>query len=152
MKKVKVLLLSLAIVFLVAYIGSLFTSNNTNSEWYQSIKPAITPPNFVFPTAWTIIFVLIAVSLYLVWISAKKKDKQKIAIVFGINFLLNILWSYLYFSLRNPLFAFIELIFLWLSIGAMIFITNKVNKTSAYLLLPYLLWVSFAAVLNYLSI
>lgn len=147
----KVLIVILIIVYLVAFIGSIFTSSNVNSEWYQSTKTFITPPNWVFPIVWNILFFLIALSLYFSWIKSNKKQKRKIAIVFGINFLFNILWSVLFFTMKNPVFSFYELVFLlWSSILAMIFITRKINKLSAYLLIPYLLWVSFAGVLNYL--
>ena len=146
----EVLFFSFVIVFLVAFIGSSFTTSGINSSWYQSIKPNIAPPNYIFPIVWNILFFLIALSLYFVWI--KGELRMRIVIVFGLNFLLNILWSYLFFSLRLPLFAFIELIFLWLSILLMIFVSWNINETSGYLLVPYLFWVSFAAVLNFLSI
>ncbi len=150
--KWSVLIASLLIVYGVAAIGSLFTSQETNSSWYQSIRPSITPPNWVFPIVWNILFFLIGISLYFAWTNSKNKDKFKISIVFGINFLLNILWSVLYFGIKNPEVAFYEIIFLLLSIVLMIYVTSKVSKKSAYLLVPYLLWVSFASVLNYLSI
>lgn len=148
----KVLIICLVIVYLVAIVGSLFTSPVTDSSWYESIKPSITPPNFVFPIVWNILFFLIALSLYFSWINIKKKeDKNKILWIFGINFILNILWSVLYFGLKNPLLAFFELIFLLASIVLMIIITYRIKKLSAYLLIPYGIWVSFAGVLNYLS-
>ena len=100
----------------------------------------------------SILFFLIALSLYSAWINSKKKEKKIIAIVFGINLFLNALWSYIYFGLRNVNLAFIELILLWISIVSMIYVTYKINKKSSYLLIPYLLWVSFAGILNYLSI
>jgi len=146
------LILCFLIVILVAFLGSLFTSTGTGTEWYQQIKPSITPPNFVFPIAWTILFVLIAISLYLVWTNSEnKQEKTKVAWVFGINLVLNVLWSLFFFGLRNPLFGFIEIIFLWLTIWMMIFISWKINKTGAWFLIPYLLWVSFASILNLLA-
>ena len=147
----KVLISSLIIVYLVAFIGSLFTAPVTDSEWYDSIRPEITPPNWVFPIVWNILFFLIAISLYISWVNAKKMEKKKVALVFGINFILNILWSVFYFGLKNPASAFYILILLWFSILTMIFVTCKIKKSSAYLLIPYLLWVSFAGILNYLS-
>ncbi len=147
----KILILSLVIVYLVAFIGSLFTAPVTDSDWYDSIRPSITPPNWVFPVVWNFLFFLIALSLYFSWINANKEYKQKIGIVFGINFILNIFWSVLYFGLKNPFYAFIEIIILGLSILLMIFITYKVDKKASYLLVPYFLWVSFASILNYLS-
>ncbi len=154
MKKInwKVLIISLVIVYLVAGIGSLITSSATKTEWYQAIKPKLTPPNFVFPIVWTVLFFLIGLSLYFAWTSGKKNDNKKIALVFAINLILNILWSILYFKLKNPLIAFFELILLWFSIILMIAVVRKTSKLAAYLLIPYLLWVSFAGILNYLSI
>jgi len=149
----KVLIVSLVIVYAVAFIGSLFTSSAVKTAWYESIKPSITPPSWVFPIAWNVLFFLIALSLYFSWINAKNSEiKKKVALVFAINFILNILWSILYFGMKNPFASFIEIIFLLFSIGAMIYVTYKISKKAAYLLVPYLLWVSFASILNYLSI
>ena len=108
----KVLVVSFLVVFLVAYLGSLFTSTTVNSEWYEGIKPKLTPPSYVFPIVWNILFILIALSLYLLWVKADKNGRKNVAFAFGINFLLNILWSVLYFGLKNPKLAFFELIFL----------------------------------------
>jgi len=142
----------MAISFGAAALGSLFTASAVKSDWYSSIKPAITPPNFVFPIVWTILFFLMGLSLYSLWIKANRDMRRVVGVVFGFNFLLNILWSVLYFGMRNPLFAFIEIIVLWLSIATMIYAAWKVDKKAAWMLVPYLVWVSFAAVLNYLSI
>ena len=148
--KWKVLIISLIIVYAVAFLGSLFTAPNTGTEWYNSIKPDITPPNFVFPVVWNIIFFLIALSLYFAWTSSKKKDKPKIALLFGVNFLLNVLWSVIFFSLKLPLVSFFELILLWVSTLFLILFTRKIKKISSYLLIPYLIWLTFAGILNFL--
>jgi translocator protein len=147
----KVLLASLIIVYIVAFLGSLFTAPNTSTDWYQSIRPSITPPNWVFPIAWNFLFFLITLSLYFSWVSSNKKQKVKIAWVFAINFVLNILWSVLFFGLKNVKLAFVEIIILWISILSMILVTRKINKKASYLLWPYLIWVSFATILNFLS-
>lgn len=153
MKRVnlKVLFLCLLIVYLVAFIGSLLTTSSVNSSWYDSIKVSLTPPNWVFPVVWNILFLLIAVSLYFAWVKSKnKKGRKKVAVAFGINLFLNLLWSFLFFFLQSPKLAFFELIFFWISILAMIFVAYKIKKVSAYLLIPYALWVAFAGILNYL--
>ena len=148
--KLKVLVMSLITVFLVALIGSFFTSKNTNTPWYESIKPEITPPSYVFPIVWNTLFFLIALSLYFSWIN-KTKNKKVLALAFGINFFLNILWSYLFFYLKQIRLAFFEIIILEISIIYLIIYTYKIDKKASYLLIPYLIWVGFASVLNYLA-
>ena len=148
-----ILFLSLVTVYGTAALGSIFTSAGVKSFWYLSIKPSITPPNFVFPIIWNILFFLIFISLYISLTKSKnKKISSKVEIVFGINFLLNFLWSFFYFGLRNPLLAFADLILLFFSILAMIKITWKINRKASWILVPYLLWIIFAGILNYLSI
>lgn len=146
------LIICFIIVYLSAFIGSLFTSPNVSSDWYESIKPEITPPNYIFPIVWNILFFLIALSLYTSLSASKKKeDKKIIFVLFGINLLLNIFWSVLFFGLQNPFLAFFELIIFWISILLLILFTYRINKFSSYILIPYLVWVSFAGILNYLS-
>ncbi|MBS3073633.1 tryptophan-rich sensory protein [Candidatus Pacearchaeota archaeon] len=150
---VLIFIICLLIVFLVAFLGSIFTSSGVNSLWYDSIKPKITPPNWVFPLVWNILFLLIAISLFFAWTRAKnKKEKIKVGFLFGINLFLNILWSFLFFGLRNPLFGFIEIILVWLSILALIIGLWGISKISSWFLVPYILWVSFASIINYLAI
>jgi translocator protein len=158
MKRVNVLtlVLILFVVYAFAFIGTLLTSSAVNSSWYSSIKPSITPPNWVFPVVWNILFLLISLSLYISWMAKAKNNKEskkiklKLAVVFGINLILNVLWSFFFFTLRNPILSFFELIIFWISILVMIFVTYRVQKWSAYLLVPYALWVAFAGILNYL--
>jgi tryptophan-rich sensory protein len=148
----KVLIISLVIVFLISSLGSLFMGNSSQSDWYQNIKPSITPPNYIFGIVWPILFILIALSIYFAWINSKKKNKPKLIIFFGINLVLNFIWTLIYFKLQNPFLAFIDIILILISIGYLIIFTYKINKLSSYLLYPYLLWVSFATILNYLSL
>ena len=122
----KILIISLIVVYAIAIIGSLVMGNAVNTSWYENIKSPITPPNYVFPIVWNILFFLIAISLYFAWTSAKKKQKNKIIFVYGINLLLNAFWSYLFFNKQNVSGAFYELIVLWFSIWIMIFITWKI--------------------------
>jgi len=146
------LIWSFIIVALVAFLGSIFTSSNVNSDWYSSIKPSITPPNFLFPIIWNILFFLIAISLYLSWVYSTKNEKRKVILAYGINFFLNILWSFLFFGLKQIILAFIEIILLFLSVLILIFVSYKIKRKSSYLLIPYLLWILFASILNYLSV
>lgn len=145
----KVLIFSFILVFAVAFTGSLFTSGNVKSQWYLDNKPSFTPPNWIFAPVWTLLYVLISLSLYFVWTKAKKTEKGKIAIVFGINLLANVLWSYLFFEIKNPLLAFLDIILILTTIILMIFTVGKIDKKAGWLLVPYLLWVIFASFLNF---
>jgi tryptophan-rich sensory protein len=115
-------------------------------------KPFFSPPNWVFGPVWTLLFLLMGIALYIIWVIKEKKllEKRFYAISwFKIQFAFNVLWSYLFFGLRNPFLGFIGIIFLWLSIVITIIYFYKINKTAAYLMVPYLLWVSFASLLNF---
>lgn len=152
MGKILVFAVCLFISYLASFIGSIFTRNEVNSSWYYSIRPALTPPNYVFPVVWGILFFLIGASLFLAWTSSKKNEKKMVAFVFGLNLILNVLWSYFYFGLHSPLLGFVDIILMLISIVWMIVVCYPINKNSSYLLVPYLIWVLFATVLNYLSI
>ena len=149
-KNIYILILCFLFVYLFAFIGSAFTSTSVDSEWYQSVKPSLTPPNWVFPVVWNILFFLIALSLFFAWTKSNKKQKTKVAILFSINLLLNVLWSLSFFFLKNPTLAFVDLILLEFSTIVIILFIKKIEKKSAWLLVPYLLWVGFAGILNYL--
>lgn len=150
---IKILVTCLLIVYAVAFLGSLFTSPSVDSSWYDSVRPSITPPNWVFPIVWNVLFFLIGLSLYFSWTSSKNKNvKKKVAFAFGLNLVLNVLWSVLYFGLQKPLYAFIEIFFLEASIIYLVYVTYNINKKAGWLVVPYLIWVSFAIILNYLSI
>ena len=148
--KITKLISSILICQLAGIIGSVFTSSSV-STWYAALqKPSFNPPNWVFSPVWITLFVLMGISLYLIWDKGIKSKYSKIAvIIFGAQLVLNILWSVLFFGLRSPLSAFIEIIFLWTAILVTIIYFFKISKPAAYLLIPYILWVSFAVILNY---
>ena len=146
MKKIWKLIISILLPFLASAIGGLFTASSV-STWYLDLnKPFFNPPSWIFGPVWTLLYLLIGISLYLVWI--KKYDKTSF-VFFGIQLVLNALWSILFFGLKMPLYAFIEIVLLWAAILITIVYFYIINKTSAYLLIPYILWVSFAAILNF---
>ncbi len=144
------LILSLIICQLAGVVGAVFTYTGLR-EWYLTLsKPSFIPPNAVFPLVWTSLFLLMGISLYLTIKDGYKSPKVKTGIsLFSVQLLLNITWSFLFFGLRNPFISFIEIFVLW----GFIFLTIrqfwKISKNSAYLLIPYIAWVSFAIILNY---
>jgi tryptophan-rich sensory protein len=141
------LITSIVIAQLAGVIGSVFTSSGVKTWYPELIKPAFNPPSWVFGPVWVTLFLMMGIALYIVW-ESKAKKKTGALTIFGIQLALNTAWSLLFFGLRSPLAAFIEIIFLWTAILATIITFYRISKTSAYLLLPYILWVSFAAVLN----
>ena len=143
------LAVSLFVCQLAGIVGSIFTSPAIPT-WYAGLNsPSFNPPNWVFSPVWISLFVLMGIALYLVWEKGLKTRTAKNAVtVFGIQLALNTLWSVLFFGLKSPLYAFIEILFLWGAILMSIVFFYRISKPAAYLLIPYLLWVSFATVLN----
>jgi len=135
---------------LAGIIGSLFTTPSIPS-WYASLsKPSFNPPSWVFGPVWTILYALMGIAAFLVW--RKGLDRKDVKIALGIflgQLVLNSLWSIIFFGYQNPGAAFIEIIFLWLAIIATMYVFSKISKPAAWLLLPYILWVTFASFLNY---
>jgi benzodiazapine receptor len=141
---------AIGLCLIVGFVGSIFTTPAIPT-WYATInKPTFNPPSWVFAPVWTTLYVLMGVALYLVWEKGLADKKVKLAVsIFGLQLILNSLWSALFFGLQNPFYAFIEIIFLWLTIAANIRVFWSIDKKAGLLLIPYLLWVSFASVLNY---
>jgi benzodiazapine receptor len=144
------LILSLIICQAAGFIGSLFTAPAIPT-WYAALeKPSFNPPNWVFSPVWITLFLLMGISLFLVWRTGMKDRRTKMALVFfSIQLVLNMFWSILFFGLKSPISAFIEIIVLWVAILVTILAFLKVSRTAGLLMIPYILWVSFAAVLNF---
>lgn len=145
-KRIK-LTISVILPLLIGFLGSFFTSSSI-STWYPTlVKPSFNPPNWLFGPVWTLLYMLMGVSFYLIW-SSKSKKKEQAMVFFGIQLLLNFFWSIIFFGLQSMFFAFVEILILWMLIMITIFAFYKISRKAAYLLIPYLIWVSFAAVLN----
>lgn len=136
------------IAVIVAIVGGTITDIG---PWYQSLnKPSWQPPGWVFGPAWTLIFSLAVLSAGYGWRDAPDgKTREWIIGLFSLNGFLNLLWSFLFFKLQRPDLAQYEVVLLWLSILSLILFLGRFSKLSAVLLVPYLVWVSFAAYLNY---
>jgi len=144
------LLASVLICQAAGFIGSVFT-NQSIQTWYPTLKkPAFNPPNWLFAPVWITLFLLMGIALFLVWRAGIQNHAVKNAlIVFAVQLILNMSWSFLFFGLRSPVLGLIDIILLWIFILITIFSFSLVSSVSSILLLPYLLWVSFAAVLNF---
>lgn len=142
------LVISVGIPVIVGLLGSLVTTPSI-SAWYAELnKPSFNPPNWIFAPVWTTLFILMGISLYLVW-QTKSKKKSKALNLFGIQLGLNLLWSVLFFGLHKPLYALIDITVLWIVIFVTMLEFRKFSKTASLLFLPYLAWVALAAVLNF---
>ena len=143
------LLLFIAICQIAGLVGAIFTFSAIPT-WYAALnKPWFNPPNFLFGPVWTILYTLMGISAYLIYQKkVKKNEVTKELNVFWFQLALNSLWSIVFFGLKNPPLAFVEILILWGAILITILRFYKISKTSAYLMIPYLLWVSFASILN----
>lgn len=145
------LIISIIICQTTGVIGSFFTAPSIPG-WYASLnKPGFTPPNWIFAPVWTSLFLMMGISLFLVWQKSAvlKLDAGKALFVFAVQIILNILWSIIFFGLHSPEIAFFEILFLWTAILLTVIQFRKISSASAVLFIPYLLWVSFASLLNF---
>lgn len=145
------LVIAIVVSELAGIVGSVFTMPAIDS-WYATLaKPAINPPSWIFGPVWTTLFVLMGVAAFLVWKKGLERRDVRIALgLFAGQLVLNTLWSIIFFGLRNPGAALIEIVFLWFAILATLIAFAKISKPAAWLLVPYIAWVSFAGYLNFM--
>lgn len=148
MKKALQLFLCILGPLLIGGISGYATATGI-TDWYVNInKPSFNPPNYLFGPVWTTLYLLMGISLFMILNSPKNELRKKAIIIFCIQLALNFCWSFIFFKFQLLGLAFVEIIIIWLSIITMIITFHKINKTAAYIQIPYLLWVSFASVLN----
>ncbi|KKT81675.1 MAG: TspO protein [Candidatus Yonathbacteria bacterium RBG_16_43_6] len=144
------LLITVTLSLLAGAIGSLFTVSAIQ-EWYPMlIKPALNPPSWIFAPVWTTLYVMMGVAAFLVWKRGGELKNVTLPLsLFVIQLVLNALWSIIFFGMHNPKLAFFEILLLWVAILATIISFMKISKRAGWLLVPYLLWVSFASYLTF---
>ncbi len=143
------LFISILVTQLAGIVGALFTTPSI-SGWYAGInKPSFNPPNWLFGPVWTVLYLLMGVSLYLVWSQKGGVGTKSALVFFGIQLGLNMLWSIIFFGMQMPSLAFAEILILLTFIVLTIVKFYPISRWSAYLLVPYALWVSFASILNF---
>lgn len=157
-KRPWLLVLGILLCLAAGAAGSFFTTPAIPT-WYAALhKPAFNPPSWLFGPVWTILYIMMGIALYLVQTKNLQARGHKVndgnrargaVAFFGVQLVLNVLWSALFFGLRSPLLALVNILFLWMTIAVCILLFSRISKPAAWLLVPYLLWVSFATVLNY---
>lgn len=144
------LIVCVGICLLVGVIGSFFTTPSIPTWYAGLVKPVFNPPNWVFGPVWTALYIMMGVSAWLVLKKCKEDQNAKAALViFGIQLLLNGIWSPVFFGLKSALGGLIVIVVLLIMIAKTILVFWRISKTSALLLVPYILWVAFATVLNF---
>ena len=145
-KKILILLMFILVFLLLGFISALSTANNIDS-WYITLKhPFFSPPNAVFAPTWTVLYILIGISGWLVWL--KKRFSHAARNWYIAQAILNFMWTFIFFSSHQLGFALIDIVLLLLSIIMTIRYFYPINRVAAYLLIPYGLWVAFATLLN----
>lgn len=144
------LIMAIAVSELAGIIGSVFTISSI-AGWYAAlVKPKLAPPNWIFGPVWTTLFALMGIAAFLVWKKGLDRKDVKVALgIFIAQLILNTLWSIIFFGLHSPGGALIEIVFLWLAILATMITFAKISRPAVWLLVPYILWVSFAGYLNF---
>ncbi len=142
---------TLLVFMLLAFLPTVGAVAAPPGDWYAQLrKPPLNPPNWVFGPVWTVLYLLIGVSAWLVWQQAEPGTRALPMGILALNLLCNGLWSWLFFGLHRPDLALADLVVLWATIVAMIWAYARIHPLAAGLQVPYLLWVSFAGYLNYM--
>ena len=149
MTKIVKLICSVAVCILIGFVGS-FVTRDSVSTWYAELsRPSFTPPDWTFGVVWPILYVMMGISAFLIWNEGFDKREVKVALgIFGLQLILNGLWTPIFFGLHLIGVALIEIIMMWAAILLTIISFWKISKSAALLLLPYILWVRFAVILN----
>ncbi len=150
LREIGKVLLAIFICELAGIIGSIATYPNIPGWYAGLVKPSFAPPNWLFGPAWITLYALMGAAAYIVWNKGTRKPEIRAALmVFGLQLGLNTLWSFLFFGMRSPLLGLVGIFALWLAIVWTIVLFYRTSKAAAYLLAPYIAWVSFAMALNF---
>jgi len=141
-------LISILLPLSLGAIAGMFTSQSV-PEWYATLnRPSFNPPNWIFGPVWTTLYILMGISFFLIWKQDASKERNRAILFFLLQLLLNFAWSFIFFYFNKIGLALVEIILLWISIIMMLVVFYKIKPMASYINIPYLLWVTFATVLN----
>ncbi len=141
-------LVSIILPLSLGAIAGMFTSQAV-PEWYATLnRPSFNPPNWIFGPVWTTLYILMGISFFLIWKQEPSKVRNRAILIFLLQLLLNFAWSFIFFYFNMIGLALVEIILLWISIVMMLVVFYKIKPIASYINIPYLLWVTFATVLN----
>lgn len=142
------LIISIAIPLAIGAVAGMFTASAV-PEWFASLnRPSFAPPNWVFGPVWTTLYVIMGISMFLIWKMPASNERSVALLVYSVQLMLNFGWSFFFFYFKTLGIALIEIIILWISIAAMLLLFYKLKPMAAYINIPYFLWVTFASFLN----
>ena len=141
-------LISILLPLSLGAIAGMFTSQSV-PEWYATLnRPSFNPPNWIFGPVWTTLYILMGISFFLIWKQEASKERNRAILIFLLQLLLNFAWSFIFFYFNMIGLALVEIILLWISIVMMLVVFYKIKPIASYINIPYILWVTFATVLN----
>ncbi len=141
-------LISILAPLMVAAVAGFYTVSETGT-WYSYLnKPFFNPPSWLFGPVWTILYLMMGISCFLIWKSPSTAHRSRALTIYAIQLFLNFWWSIIFFAFHQPSLALIEIAIMWVAIFFTIRTFHPINKVAAWLLVPYILWVSFASILN----
>ena len=141
-------LVSIILPLSLGAIAGMFTSQSV-PEWYATLnRPSFNPPNWIFGPVWTTLYILMGISFFLIWKQEASKVRNRAILIFLLQLLLNFAWSFIFFYFNMIGLALVEIVLLWISIVLMLVVFYKIKPIASYINIPYLLWVTFATVLN----
>ena len=141
-------LISILLPLSLGAIAGMFTSQSV-PEWYATLnRPSFNPPNWIFGPVWTTLYILMGISFFLIWKQEASKVRNRAILFFLLQLMLNFAWSFIFFYFNMIGLALVEIILLWISIVTMLVVFYKIKPIASYINIPYLLWVTFATVLN----
>ncbi len=147
--KIPKLIFSLVLPLAIGGVSGYLVRNEMNGEWFTTlIKPSFNPPSYLFGPVWTALYILMGISMFLIWNTPKTELRQKALILFAVQLFFNFWWSILFFSFHKIFLSVIDILLMWFLIIYMITLFKKIKPVAAYIQIPYLLWVTFATVLN----
>ncbi len=147
-KNILSFIICLLIPLIIGGVSGYITSSEI-TDWFSTLrKPSFNPPNYVFGPVWTILYILMGISSFMIWKSPHTELRKKAILIYGIQLFLNFWWSIIFFSFHLLFFSIIEIVMMWSMIIYMIIVFRKINKSAAYINIPYILWVSFATALT----
>ena len=147
--KIPKLIFGLVLPLAIGGLSGYLVRNEMDGGWFTTLaKPSFNPPGYLFGPVWTALYLLMGISMFIIWNTPKTELRQKALMVFGIQLFFNFWWSILFFSFHTIFLSVIDILVMWFLIVYMISLFKKIKPVAAYLQIPYLLWVTFATVLN----